>query len=160
MQLLRSLALLLLMVSLQSQAFDDDSFSLKSRQKEAIPQAIMGLSTYGGYMTDGEDSSTIYAGASLYAYFFNAALELRANKDGFGNDNQVQPYAGVGLGRFLQIQRGVDFTTTNRIRVVSEIAFDELIDTRNHITLQIFAEQIHTSDDNDRRYGIALGYTF
>lgn len=148
------------MISIESQAFDDDSFSLKSRHKEAIPQAIIGLSTYAGYMSDNEDSSTLYAGASLYAYFFNGAIELRANKDGLGNDNQIQPYAGLGLGRFLQIQRGVDFTTTNRIRIVSEIAFDEFIDTRNHITLQGFIEQIHTSADNDRRYGIAIGYTF
>lgn len=156
----RILALLLLTVSFESYAFNDNSFSLKPSSKESIPQSIMGLSTYAGYMTTGEDASTVYAGASLYAYFFNGALEIRANKEGFDNDNQIQPYMGFGLGRFLQLQRGVDFTTTNRVRIVSEIAFDEFIDTRHHITLQGFVERIDTSSKQDKRYGIALGYTF
>lgn len=160
MPFIRVLSLLLLFVSIESHAFDKDSFRLRAKSKEAIPQAIMGLSTYGGYMNNGEESSTLYVGASLYAYFFNGALEVRANKDGFDNDNQVQPYMGLGLGRFLQIQRNVDFTTTNRIRLVSEIAFDEFIDTRHHITLQGFIEKIDTSYEHDKRYGIALGYTF
>ncbi len=128
--------------------------------KEDIPQSIIGLSTYLGYMNNGDDSSAYYAGASVYAFFINGALELRSTKDGFDDDQQLQPYAGFGLGRYLQIQRGVDFGTTNRFRIVSEIAFDEWVDTRNHIILQGFIEQIDTSSDNDRRYGIALGYTF
>lgn len=155
----RVLTLLLLMFSIESHAFEDN-YRLKSSSKDTIPQSIMGVSTYAGYMTNGEDSSTLYAGASLYAYFFNGALEVRANKAGFDNDNQVQPYMGIGLGRFLQVQRSVDFTTTNRVRLVSEIAFDEFIDTRHHITIQGFVERIDTSAENDKRYGIALGYTF
>lgn len=128
--------------------------------KEDMPQAIIGMSTYLGYMNNDDDSSAYYAGASVYAFFFNGALELRSTKEGFDNDQQLQPYAGIGLGRFLQVQRGVDFGTTNRFRLVSEIAFDEWIDTRNHIILQGFIEQIDTSSEHDRRYGIALGYTF
>jgi hypothetical protein len=120
----------------------------------------MGLSTYLGRMTNGSSSATMYMGASLYAYFFNGAIEVKNNINGFDNDNQIQPYMGIGLGRFLQIQRGVDFTTTTRFRLVSEFAFNEWIETRNHITLQGFIEQIDTSLENDRRYGIALGYTF
>jgi hypothetical protein len=131
-----------------------------SFEQEPMPQAIIGISTYAGYMTNDADSSAFYGGASLYAFVFNGALEVRSNKDGFDNDNQIQLYMGVGLGRFLQLQRGVDHTTTNRVRLVSEIAFDEWVDTRNHITLQGFAEKIDTSAENDTRYGIALGYTF
>lgn len=156
MLIFRLLPLLLLMVCLESHSFDS-SFKKSS---DDIPQSIMGLSTYLGRMTNGDSSASLYVGASLYAYFFNGALEVRENKNGFDNDNQVQPYMGLGLGRFLQIQRGVDFTTTNRIRIVSEIAFNEWIETRNHITLQGFIEQIDTSHEHDRRYGIALGYTF
>ena len=129
-------------------------------QKEPMPQAMIGISTYLGHMTNGADSSAFYGGASLYAFVFNGAIEARSNKDGFSNDNQIQLYMGVGLGRFLQLQRGVDHTTTNRVRIVSEIAFDEWVDTRNHITLQGFAEKIDTSSEHDTRYGIALGYTF
>ena len=129
-------------------------------KKEPMPQSMIGVSTYLGRITNGADSSAFYGGASLYAFVFNGALEARSNKDGFGNDNQIQLYMGMGLGRFLQIQRGVDYTTTTRIRVVSEIAFDEWVDTRNHITLQGFAEKIDTSSKYDTRYGIALGYTF
>lgn len=158
--IIRALPLLLLLLSFNSHGLERDIWGQKKNPTEAIPQAIMGLSTYAGYMTNNDDSSTLYAGASLYAYFFNGALEVRANKSGFDNDNQIQPYMGLGLGRFLQIQRGVDFTTTNRIRLVSEIAFDEFIDTRHHITLQGFIEKIDTSDKQDKRYGIALGYTF
>ena len=156
MSIFRLLPLLLLMVSLESHSFDS-SFNKKD---EKIPQSIMGLSTYLGRMTNGDSSASMYVGASLYAYFFNGALEVRANKDGFDNDNQVQPYMGIGLGRFLQIQRGVDFTTTNRFRIVSEIAFNEWVETRNHITLQGYIERIDTSSEQDKRYGIALGYTF
>ena len=47
-----------------------------------------------------------------------------------------------------------------QVRLVSEIAFDEWVDTRNHFTLQGFAEKIDTSAEHDTRYGIALGYTF
>ncbi|OUS40479.1 hypothetical protein A9R00_05825 [Oleispira antarctica] len=130
------------------------------KEKEEMPQAIIGISTYLGHMTNGADSSAFYGGASLYAFVFNGAIEARSNKDGFDNDNQIQLYMGIGLGRFLQIQRGVDHTTTNRIRIVSEIAFDEWVDTRNHFTLQGFAEKIDTSSEHDTRYGIALGYTF
>lgn len=131
-----------------------------SLRKEPMPQSIIGVSTYLGHMTNGDDASAFYGGASLYAFIFNGALEVRSNKDNFANDNQVQLYMGMGFGRFLQFQRGVDHTTTNRIRVVSEIAFDEWVDTRNHITLQGFFEKVDTSADNDTRYGIALGYTF
>ena len=131
-----------------------------AKAKEDMPQAIIGLSTYLGRMNNDGGSSAFYAGASVYAFFLNAALELRSNKDGFDNDNQVQPYMGVGLGRFLQIQRGIDYTTTNRFRVVTEIALDEWVDTRNHIIIQGFAEKIDTSAEHDTRYGIALGYTF
>jgi hypothetical protein len=132
----------------------------KFSKREPMPQSIIGISTYLGHMTNGADSAAFYGGASLYAFIFNGAIEARSNKDGFDNDNQVQLYMGVGLGRFLQLQRGVDYTTTNRVRIVSEIAFDEWVDTRNHFTLQGFAEKIDTSSEHDTRYGIALGYTF
>ena len=131
-----------------------------SFDQEPMPQAIIGISTYLGHMTNGGGSSAFYGGASLYAFVFNGAIEARSNKDGFDNDNQVQLYMGVGFGRFLQLQRGVDHTTTNRVRIVSEIAFDEWVDTRNHFILQGFAEKIDTSAEHDTRYGIALGYTF
>lgn len=137
-------------------AWSAENFS----ERETVPQPIIGISTYAGYMTNDADSSALYGGASLYAFVFNGALEVRSNKDGFDNDNQVQLYMGIGLGRFLQLQRGIDYTTTNRIRIVSEIAFDEWVDTRNHFTLQGFAEKIDTSSENDSRYGVALGYTF
>lgn len=156
MSYIRYLLITFFLSILSSFAWSADRMSAK----EDMPQAIIGISTYLGYMNNNDESSAYYAGASLYAFFFNGALELRSTKEGFDNDQQLQPYAGVGLGRFLQIQRGVDFSTTNRFRIVSEIAFDEWIDTRNHIILQGFIEQIDTSSDNDRRYGIALGYTF
>lgn len=157
MSAIRLLSLLLLLLSLESHAFGSNQFN----KKEPIPQAIMGVSTYVGSLHNDADEQAFYIGSSLYVYFFNWSIEARAfSDDTFRRDNLLQPYMGFGLGRFLQVQRGVDFTSTTRIRVVSEIAFDELVDTRNHWTLQGFAEQIQTSGDNKRRYGIALGYTF
>ncbi len=151
------ISLLLMFCSSNLHAFEDT----RQRQKEAIPQAIIGLSTYAGRMTNDLEEHSFYVGGSLYMYFFNAALEARAFSDGqFKRDNVLQPYMGFGLGRLLQVQRGVDLTSTTRVRIVSEIAFNEWVDTRNHITLQGYVEQLHTSGKNKRRYGIALGYTF
>ena len=150
-------SLILLFSSVSIHAFEDT----RKKQKDTIPQAIMGISTYAGRMTNDLKENSFYVGSSLYLYFFNASLEARAFSDGqFKRDNVLQPYMGLGLGRLLQIQRGVDFTSTTRVRIVSEIAFNEWVDTRNHITLQGYVEQLHTSGENKRRYGIALGYTF
>jgi hypothetical protein len=114
-----------------------------------------------GQISNDEDEQAMYVGASRYVYFFNWAVEARSfPSDTFQRDNMLQPYIGVGLGRLLQVQRGVDFTSTTRLRIVSEIAFDEFIDTRNHWIMQGFVEQILTSSDNKRRLGLALGYTF
>lgn len=134
--------------------------SLLHKEKEEMPQAIIGLSTYLGGMRDDKDHRAYYAGASLYAFFVNASLEVRTNVDAFERDQQIQPYAGVGLGRLLQLQQGIDFSSKRRLRLVTEIALDEWVDKRNHIIVQGFIEQVHTSSSNDRRYGIALGYTF
>lgn len=140
------LAMLLLTASLNSLALE----------KEPLPQAIMGISTYGG-MTFSEDSDKGYfVGASLYMYFFNWALEAKS----FPSDRVLKPYIGLGLGRFLQVQQEVDFTGKFSFRVVSEIAFDEFIDKRNHWTLHLSAEQLDTDEENDMRYGLGLGYTF
>ena len=152
----RDLLITLFLMLLSNTAWSADN----TNAKETMHQSIIGASTYLGRMTNGDDRSAYYAGGSLYTFFFNGARELRSTKDGFDNDQQVQPYIGIGLGRFLQLQRGVSFSTTNRFRIVSEIAFDEWIDTRNHIILQGFIEKIDTSSEHDRRYGIALGYTF
>jgi len=154
---MRFLPLLLVLITFESLAFESSRFG----KKEPLPQAIMGVSTYVGGLKNEANEQALYVGGSLYVYFFNWALEARAFPDGtFERDNLLQPYMGVGLGRLLQFQRGVDFTSTTRVRIVSEIAFDEFVDTRNHWTLQGFAEQIHTSGENKRRYGLALGYTF
>ncbi len=134
--------------------------SLFQKEKEEMPQAIIGLSTYVGGMRDDKDHRAYYAGASLYAFFVNTSLEVRSNVDAFERDQQIQPYVGIGLGRLLQLQRGIDFSDKSRIRLVTEIAFDEWVETRNHFIVQGFIEQVHTSSHNDRRYGIALGYTF
>ncbi len=161
MPLLRFLAstfiLPLLLLSFSSQALSANRFA----KDEEIPQSIMGISTYLGSISNDLEEQAFYGGASLYLYFFNWALEARNfSSDSFERDNIVQPYMGFGLGRFLQVQRGFDFTDTTRIRIVSEIAFDEFIETRNHWTIQGFIEQIDTSSENKRRYGLALGYTF
>jgi hypothetical protein len=153
----RFLTLALLCISIEAHAFGSSRFT----KDETIPQSIIGISTYLGRISNDNDKQAPYAGASMYVYFLNWALEARSfPADTFKRDNMLQPYVGIGLGRFLQVQRGVDFTSTNRVRIVSEIAFDEFVDTRNHWILQGFVEQIHTSDENNRRYGIALGYTF
>jgi hypothetical protein len=157
MACIRLLSLLLLLVSLESHAFGNSRFD----RKEPIPQAIMGVSSYLGRISNDQNEQAFYVGSSLYVYFFNWTIEARAFSDEtFKRDNILQPYVGLGLGRLLQVQRGIDFTSTTRLRIVSEIAFDELVDTRNHWTLQGMVEQIHTSGDNKRRYGLALGYTF
>lgn len=146
-----------LLFSLETQALNSSRLS----KDEAIPQSILGVSTYLGRISNDADEQALYVGASMYMYFFNWSLEARNFQgDAFQRDNLLQPYMGVGLGRFLQIQRGIDFTSTTRLRIVSEIAFDELVDKRNHWTLQGSVEQVHTSGDNKRRYGLALGYTF
>jgi len=157
MTIIRALPFLILFLSIESLAFESSRFG----KKEPIPQAIMGVSTYLGGVQNDADEQALYVGGSLYVYFFNWALEARAFPDGtFVRDNILQPYMGFGLGRLLQFQRAVDFTSTTRLRILSEIAFDEFVDTRNHWTLQAFAEQIDTSGENKRRYGLALGYTF
>ncbi len=157
MSIIRRLSFIILLISLESHAFGSNRFD----KQEPLPQAIMGISTYFGSISNDANEQAFYAGSSLYMYFLSWAIEARAfSDDTFQRDNILQPYMGFGLGRFLQIQRGVDFTSTTRLRIVSEIAFDELVDTRNHWTLQGFAEQIHTSGDNKRSYGLALGYTF
>jgi hypothetical protein len=157
MTIIRILAFSLLFLSLESHAAKPSRFS----KDEPIPQSIIGVSTYLGRLSNDQGERAFYAGASLYMYFFNWAIEARAfSPDSFQRDNVLQPYMGFGLGRFLQVQRGIDFTSTTRLRIVSEIAFDELVDKRNHWTLQGFAEQIDTSGKNKRRYGLALGYTF
>lgn len=143
--------------SLESQAFNTSRFG----KSEEIPQSIIGVSSYLGRLSNDDNEQAPYVGASMYVYFFNWALEARSfSPDTFQRDNMLQPYVGLGLGRFLQIQRGVDFSSTNRLRIVTEIAFDEFVDKRNHWILQGFVEQVHTSGDNKRRYGLALGYTF
>lgn len=157
MLILRLLSLALILFSLESQAIGSSRFA----KNEPIPQSILGVSTYVGHISNDFDEQALYVGASLYMYFLNWSLEARGfSDDTFQRDNLLQPYMGFGLGRFLQIQRGIDFTSTTRLRIVSEIAFDELIDKRNHWTLQGFVEQVDTSGDNKRRYGLALGYTF
>ncbi len=157
MLILRLLSLTLLFFCLESQATTSSRFG----KDEPMPQSILGMSTYVGRISNDVDEQALYAGASLYMYFLNWSLEARGfSADTFQRDNILQPYMGFGLGRFLQIQRGIDFTSTTRLRIVSEIAFDELVDKRNHWTLQGFVEQIDTSGDNKRRYGLALGYTF
>jgi hypothetical protein len=157
MLIIRLLAFALLCISLETHAFGSSRFT----KDETIPQSIIGMSTYLGRISNDNDKKALYIGASMYVYFLNWALEARSfPTDTFERDNMLQPYVGFGLGRFLQVQRGVDFTSTNRVRIVSEIAFDEFVDTRNHWTLQGFVEQVHTSGDNNRRYGFALGYTF
>jgi hypothetical protein len=157
MLIIRLLSFALLCVSLESQALPSSRFG----KTEAIPQSILGVSTYLGRISNDDNEQAPYVGASMYVYFLNWAIEARSfNADTFQRDNLLQPYVGIGLGRFLQIQRGVDFTSTNRVRIVSEIAFDEFVDKRNHWILQGFVEQVHTSGDNKRRYGLALGYTF
>lgn len=154
---MRILPILLLLLSLESHAFNSSRFD----KDEPIPQGIIGMSSYVGSLTNDDSEQAFYLGASLYMYFFNWAIEARAfPEQSFRRDNLLQPYVGLGLGRYLQIQRGVDFTSTTRFRILSEIAFDELIDKRNHWTLQGFVEQIDTSSNNKRRYGLALGYTF
>lgn len=153
----RFLFLALLCVSIETHALGTSRFG----KDETIPQSIIGVSTYLGGIVNDVDEQGFYAGASLYIYFLNWALEARNfPSDTFERDNMLQPYMGVGLGRFLQIQRGVDFTSTSRIRIVSEIGFDEFADKRNHWILQGFVERVHTSGDNKHRYGLALGYTF
>lgn len=155
---MRFLLIFLLFPSISSYAIGANSFNKKS---EPMPQAIMGVSTYLGHISNDNSEHAYYAGASLYVYFFNWSMEARSfPEDSFQRDNIIQPYVGLGLGRFLQIQRGVDFTSTTRFRILSEIAFDEFVDKRNHWTLQGFIEQIDTSSDNKKRYGFALGYTF
>jgi hypothetical protein len=145
------------MLSLEAQAINKGRFG----KQEPMPQAILGVSSYLGAMNNDAEEQAFYVGASLYMYFFNWSIEARHFKDDtFTRDHMIQPYIGLGLGRFLQVQRGVDFSSTTRFRIVSEIAFDELVDTRNHWTIQAFAEQIDTSSDNKRRFGLALGYTF
>lgn len=157
MFIIRLLTLILLFVSLESQALPSNQLG----KNDPIPQSILGVSTYLGRISNDANEQTLYGGASLYMYFFNWSLEARGFQGNtFQRDNILQPYMGLGLGRFLQIQRGIDFTSTTRLRLVSEIAFDEFINTRNHWTLQGFVEQVHTSGDNKRRYGLALGYTF
>lgn len=154
---MRILPILLLLLSLESHALNSSRYG----KEEPIPQGIMGISSYAGSLTNDNSEQAFYLGASLYMYFFNWAIEARAFPDqSFRRDNVIQPYIGLGLGRYLQVQRGVDFTSTTRFRILSEIAFDELVDKRNHWTLQGFVEQIDTSGDNKRRYGLALGYTF
>lgn len=154
---MRILPILLLLLSLESHALNYSRYG----KEEHIPQGIMGISSYAGSLTNDNNEQAFYLGASLYMYFFNWAIEARAFPDqSFRRDNVIQPYIGLGLGRYLQVQRGVDFTSTTRFRILSEIAFDELVDKRNHWTLQGFVEQIDTSGDNKRRYGLALGYTF
>lgn len=149
--------LLLLLVITSNSA---NAESLFDKKKEEMPQAIIGLSAYLGSIQDDNNNQAYYAGSSLYAFFVNASLELRSNMDDFERDQQLQPYLGVGLGRMLQLQRGVDFSNKTRLRLVTEIAFDEWVETRNHFIFQGFIEQVHTSSDNDQRYGLALGYTF
>jgi len=157
MLIIRFLCLALFFFSLETHAIA----SSRLGKDEPIPQSIIGVSTYLGMMSNDADEQGFYAGASLYMYFLNWALEARSfPADTFQRDNRLQPYMGIGLGRFLQIQRGIDFTSTTRIRLVSEIAFDEFVDKRNHWILQGFVEQVHTSGDNKRSYGLALGYTF
>lgn len=157
MTIMRILTILLLLLSLESNALNASRYG----KKEPIPQGIMGISSYVGSLTNQNDEQAFYLGASLYMYFLNWAIEARAlPEQSFHRDNALQPYIGVGLGRYLQVQRGVDFTSTTRFRLLSEVAFDELVDKRNHWTLQGFVEQIDTSGDNKRRFGLALGYTF
>ena len=157
MLIIRLFAFALLCLSLESQAFSTSRFG----ESEEIPQSILGVSTYLGRISNDANEQAPYIGASMYVYFFNWAIEARSfSANTFQRDNLLQPYVGIGLGRFLQIQRSADFSSTNRVRIVSEIAFDELVDKRNHWTLQGFVEQVHTSGDNKRRYGFALGYTF
>lgn len=143
-----ALTLLLLIASLNSQA-------MGKIEKEPLSQAIMGISTYGG-MTFSDEEQGYFAGASLYMFFFNWALEAKS----FPSDRIIKPYMGLGLGRFLQVQQEIDFTGKFSFRVVSEIAFDELIDKRNHWTLHLSAERLDTDDKDDMRYGLGLGYTF
>jgi hypothetical protein len=157
MLVLRLFSFAILFLCLESQSM---ASSITMRDK-VIPQSIVGVSTYVGRISNDENEQALYVGASMYMYFLNWSLEARSfSNDTFQRDNKLQPYVGLGLGRFLQFQRGVDFTSTSRVRIVSEIAFDELVEKRNHWTLQGFVEQIHTSGDNKRRYGLALGYTF
>jgi hypothetical protein len=153
----RVLSFALLLLCLESQAMNSNLLG----KETPIAQSILGVSTYMGRISNNEDEQAMYVGASMYVYFFNWAVEARSfPSDTFQRDNMLQPYIGVGLGRLLQVQRGVDFTSTTRLRIVSEIAFDEFIDTRNHWIMQGFVEQILTSSDNKRRLGLALGYTF
>jgi hypothetical protein len=153
----RFLSFALLLLCLESQAINSNRLD----KETPIAQSILGVSTYVGRISNDENEQALYVGASMYMYFFNWALEARSfPSDTFQRDNMLQPYVGLGLGRLLQVQRGVDFTSTTRLRIVSEIAFDEFVDKRNHWILQGFVEQIHTSSDNKRRYGLALGYTF
>ena len=42
-----------------------------------MPQSIIGVSAYLGPMTKGDDASGLYGGASLYAFIFDGALEVR-----------------------------------------------------------------------------------
>jgi hypothetical protein len=157
MLILRLLSFTFLFFCLESQVMAANRLG----KEEPMPQSIFGISTYVGSISNDDNEQALYAGASLYLYFLNWSLEARGfSADTFQRDNLFQPYMGFGLGRFLQIQRGIDFTSTTRLRIVSEIAFDEFVDKRNHWTLQGFVEQIDTAGDNKRRYGLALGYTF
>jgi hypothetical protein len=157
MTITRILLFSLLLFSLEGHAAKPSRFA----KDEPIPQSIIGMSSYLGRLSNDQNEQTFYAGASLYMYFFNWAIEARAfPADSFQRDNVLQPYMGLGLGRLLQVQRGIDFTSTTRLRIVAEIAFDELVNKRNHWTLQGSIEKVDTSGDNKHRYGLALGYTF
>lgn len=119
-------------------------------------QAIIGISTYLGHMQNEHGTTGQYVGGSMYMYFFNWSIEAQ----NFPRTNIIKPYVGLGLGRFLQLQRSVNYEGRVSFRVMSEIAFDEWIDKRNHWTLHMSAEQLDIFGEKEKRYGLGLGYTF
>jgi hypothetical protein len=124
--------------------------------KETLAQSLMGISTYAGLTLSNEDEQGYFVGTSLYMYFFNWALEAKS----FPSDQVIKPYMGLGLGRLLQVQQELTFSGALNFRVVSEIAFDEFVETRHHWTLHLSAEKLDTDDTDDMRYQVGLGYTF
>ena len=141
---------LMFFLSLSNSLFANDI------NEEPIAQSIMGISTYGGVALSNGDDQGYFIGTSLYMYFFNWALEAKS----IPKDHVVKAYMGFGLGRLLQVQQALTLTGELNFRVVSEIAFDEFVDTRNHWTLHLSAEKIDTDDTDNMRYNMGLGYTF